>query len=143
MTEQEAIKNALNGLKNADIKISNEIRYPSIMALEMVAELEKRNMSIETLKNYMQFEDECVQKDFTFKSLLEARKKQMPKNWLAHYLGEGESIWSCPSCENTICLMDGTPQDNNYNYCPACGQALAEKKGGQKLEEMKGNNNEC
>ena len=34
MTEQEAIKNALNGLRNADIKIDDEIRYPSIKALE-------------------------------------------------------------------------------------------------------------
>ena len=34
MTEQEQYINALNGLKNADIKIDDEIRYPSIKALE-------------------------------------------------------------------------------------------------------------
>jgi hypothetical protein len=34
MTEQEKYINALNGLKNADIKIDDEIRYPSIKALE-------------------------------------------------------------------------------------------------------------
>ena len=34
MTEQEKYINALNGLKNADIKIDDEICYPSIKALE-------------------------------------------------------------------------------------------------------------
>lgn len=34
MTEQEAYINALNGLKNADIRIDDEIRYPSIKAIE-------------------------------------------------------------------------------------------------------------
>ena len=34
MTEQEQYINALNGLKNADIKIDDEIRYPSIKAIE-------------------------------------------------------------------------------------------------------------
>lgn len=34
MREQEKYINALNGLKNADIKIDDEIRHPSIKALE-------------------------------------------------------------------------------------------------------------
>ena len=34
MTEQKAYENALNGLKNADVKIDDAIRYPSIKAIE-------------------------------------------------------------------------------------------------------------
>lgn len=34
MTDIESMKNALNGLKNPDIKIDKEIRYPAIKAIE-------------------------------------------------------------------------------------------------------------
>ena len=34
MTEQRVYENALNGLKNADVKIDDAIRYPAIKAIE-------------------------------------------------------------------------------------------------------------
>lgn len=62
--------------------------------------------------------------DIAIKSL----EKQVPKNWIAEYIGDGEFIWTCPSCKETFALMDGTPQDDMYNHCPNCGQALAERR---------------
>ena len=59
---------------------------------------------------------------------IDALEKQIAKNWIAEYIGDGEFIWTCPVCKETFALMDGTPQDNEYNYCPSCGQALAERK---------------
>lgn len=38
----------------------------------------ERNITPENMEEYMKFEDECVKCGFTFKSLLEAREKQIP-----------------------------------------------------------------
>ena len=61
----------------------------------------------------------------------EAIEKQIPKNWIAEYMGEGDFAWKCPRCKEMFILLDGTPQDNNYNYCPNCGQSMAEQLNSQ------------
>lgn len=32
-----------------------------------------------------------------------------------------ESTWECSNCKEPWTLIDGTPQDNNMNFCPNCG----------------------
>ena len=32
------------------------------------------------------------------------------------------------SCGEAFCLEEGTPVENTYNYCPACGGILKEKR---------------
>ena len=59
---------------------------------------------------------------------IQSLKKQIPRNWIAEYLWDGDFAWKCPCCDELFVLMDGTPQDNEYNYCPNCGQAMAESK---------------
>jgi rubrerythrin len=61
-------------------------------------------------------------------ALVEAKEKQIPKNWIAEYMGDDDFAWKCPICEKMFMLLDGTPQDNNYNYCPNCGQSMVESK---------------
>ena len=29
--------------------------------------------------------------------------------------------WRCSECDEYFCLYEGTPQDNEYYYCPNCG----------------------
>lgn len=65
-----------------------------------------------------------------FKAL---KEKNEPKNWNAEHIGHGEFAWQCPTCKkylSFLTLAEGTPQDNEYNFCPKCGQAFAEVKGG-------------
>lgn len=105
MTENEAInklKQHFEYLKHAwkphpDYETMHAIRY-AISALETIKKLSDRKMTTEVLENYMQFEDECVKKGFTFKSVIEAREKQIAKK--PTYEGDG------------------------YDYCPSCGQKL-------------------
>ena len=40
----------------------------------------------------------------------------------------GWNIWECSACREEFCVEDGTPEDNEYNYCPNCG-ALMDKDG--------------
>lgn len=58
---------------------------------------------------------------------INALEKQIQKNWIAEYMGDGDFAWKCPICKDMFMLLDGTPQDNNYNYCPNCGQSMAEQ----------------
>lgn len=108
MTESEAIEKLKNMRlfmqitdKNNDCKFTEDdykANEMAIQALETIKKLSDRKMTTEVLENYMQFEDECVKKGFTFKSAIEAREKQIAKK--PTYEGDG------------------------YDYCPSCGQKL-------------------
>lgn len=136
MTEQEAIENFKGENKilsqYAETKFQKEVfakkierNNIAIKALEIMQELAKRNMTIEDLENYMQFEDECVKKNFTFKSLLEAREKQIPTRPTYEGDGcdkEGNIIldeWLCPNCNERYEV-----DYDEYDFCPNCGQAI-------------------
>ena len=41
--------------------------------------------------------------------------------------GEGSNTYECPYCDFVLQLMEGTPEENLYNYCPKCGQRLIVK----------------
>ena len=37
----------------------------------------------------------------------------------------GDSIvWCCSACKGRVILEDGTPEENNYEYCPHCGARM-------------------
>lgn len=80
MAENEAIREvrfnmSTIGLSDKAAKRVVEARNMAIKALETIKKLSDRKMTTEVLENYMQFEDECVKKGFTFKSVIEAREK--------------------------------------------------------------------
>lgn len=99
-----------------ECKKHNEVVDMSINALKMVSDLQDRGMNLETLENYMQFEDECVKKNFTFKSILKAREKQVAKKPIPHPVDYG--ITYCPNCGTYFGGLDCT------KYCWDCGQKL-------------------
>lgn len=130
MTESEAIE-----AMQFDFKIGGEIHSKelrdatdvAIQALETVqkykgieSELSKRNLTIDHIREYMEFEDECVEMEFTFKSLLEAREKQSGKKPV---IEENEMFhtkyYRCPICGGNIRI-------NKFllKYCRTCGQKI-------------------
>lgn len=131
MTENEAIKKLkqhFEYLKHAwkphpDYETMDAIGY-AISALETIKELSDRKMTAEVLENYMQFEDECVKKGFTFKSVIEAREKQIPKKPIMKRYFEDleEEYLCCPTCGEI--LTDRIPANNKtfYFHCMNCGQ---------------------
>ncbi len=132
MTENEAInklKQHFEYLKHAwkphpDYETMDAIGY-AISALETIKKLSDRKMTSEVLENYMQFEDECVKKGFTFKRVIEAREKQIAKK--PTYEGDGYApdgtlvydTWICPCCDKRYEV-----DYDDYDYCPNCGQKL-------------------
>nr|DAT84004.1 MAG TPA: PROTEIN/RNA Complex, archaeal, ribosomal, 50S, protein.0A [Bacteriophage sp.] len=125
MTENEAIK-ICNTIGFA-ASLSNPQEIPlnttkeelieamkmGIQALETIKKLSDRDMTTEVLENYMQFEDECVKKGFTLKSVIEAREKQiaMKPDFTGH-----KAFALCPCC--------GEGLIDKQKYCDNCGQKI-------------------
>ena len=127
MAENEAIKEFQ---QNIDMpfgsNISREASELAIQALEIIKKLSDRKMTAEVLENYMQFEDDCVKKGFTFKSVIEAREKQIAKKPIMkpYFDDIEEEYLCCPTCGEI--LTDRIPFDNKdfYFHCLNCGQKL-------------------
>lgn len=56
-------------------------------------------------------------------NVVKALEKQVPQkpNWEGDGYSHGEMIydtWYCPNCDMSY------EEDENYNYCPSCGQAI-------------------
>ncbi len=86
--------------------------------------LKERGISIETIENYIKFEDECVKKGFSFKSLIEAREKQTAKRPYFESDGyyDGKLVydtWICPNCGESY-----EAEYDECEYCPKCGQRI-------------------
>lgn len=39
-----------------------------------------------------------------------------------------EGCYCCSACDNPWIIIDGTPQDNDMNFCPNCGAKMDEKE---------------
>ena len=47
----------------------------------------------------------------------------------AHWINEDSFykdsiVWFCSVCKGKFVLHDGTPENENYQYCPACGARM-------------------
>lgn len=146
----------LNSAYDAAIKALEEVQqYQSIgtheeckVAMQLYREMIKRKFTIETMEEYMKFEDELLRKNFTFKSLIEATEKQTAKtpilknvegvSFVDYADGHGEcevtkwQDWVCPLCG---WFVGQRYNRNNHgkirfhdqrksNYCNECGQKI-------------------
>lgn len=44
--------------------------------------------------------------------------------WLDYEGFNGEDVYVCSKCSAEFVLIEGTPKDNEYNYCPKCGAKM-------------------
>ena len=42
-------------------------------------------------------------------------------HWIEKEDFNGDTYYDCSECGESFCLIDGTPTDNLYNFCPNCG----------------------
>jgi len=47
------------------------------------------------------------------------------KSWQVGDICDGQVVfWVCPYCDFALQLIEGEPQENEYNYCPKCGHDM-------------------
>lgn len=54
--------------------------------------------------------------------------EQKPKtgHWIEQEDFNGDTYYDCSECGESFCLIEGTPTDNLYKYCPNCGAKMEE-----------------
>lgn len=50
--------------------------------------------------------------------------KEQEKAGTWKQIDDDTNIWSCSECDEPFILMDGTPIENKYYYCPHCGAKM-------------------
>ena len=50
-------------------------------------------------------------------------------HWIEQDGYDGDTYYDCSECGESFCLIDGTPTDNLYNYCPNCGAKMEAENG--------------
>lgn len=90
-------------------------------SVEICKSMIERNITPENMEEYMKFEDECVNRGFTFDSLLEAREKQTAKK-IEVFNGQA----SCPNCKHLFGRMDVVKKLITWDmpHCKNCGQRI-------------------
>lgn len=49
--------------------------------------------------------------------------------WIEQEAPNMDTYYDCSACGESFYLIEGTPVDNIYNYCPNCGAKMEENHG--------------
>ena len=152
MSEESALVLWFNERRGKTLKLNDRGMDIVISALERQIKLNEIGFTEEVIKNYKIFEDECIAKGFTFKSILDARDKQIPKKVKYEDVGYDNNLnvncfsCICPNCDlhiidfNDTDISDKCDSDDIEKmfhlsmvhhayiglngYCNRCGQKL-------------------
>lgn len=47
-------------------------------------------------------------------------------HWIEEDMFDGDIAYRCSKCNELFCIIEGTPKDNEYNFCPNCGADMRE-----------------
>ena len=86
-----------------------------------------REEAIKWIEDHIDISDYDEDDDLltALKMTVKALKKQRTGRWIET---DDYDAWRCSECDEYFCLYEGTPQDNNYYYCPNCGAKMEEVK---------------
>lgn len=59
------------------------------------------------------------------------RKECKRGKWIEEDDGWDGVYWRCSECDGAFCLVDGTPEENKYNFCPSCGADMRGEEHGE------------
>lgn len=70
----------------------------------------------------MNWQEEKARKELQALPPVEPSRKG---RWIENDDWDGDVYYECSVCKEAFCMMDGTPVENMYYYCPHCGAAMA------------------
>lgn len=67
--------------------------------------------------------------DRLWKIAYERGKADRPTGtWIDIEDWDGDIHYQCDQCKEEFIMLDGTPKDNDYNFCPSCGAKMKGNK---------------
>ena len=71
--------------------------------------------------------------------------EQEPKtgHWIVEDMFDGDVAYRCSACNELFCIIEGTPKDNEYNYCPNCGVKMVEPQESEDKQEGNSFTDKC
>lgn len=54
------------------------------------------------------------------------RPQEQTGHWIEKDGFDGDVYYDCSECGESWTTIDGTPWDNEWNYCPSCGARMVE-----------------
>lgn len=84
--------------------------------------------NLETMLNNGKFdcmmnENRCINPAADVAPVRHGRWEDSTDEWL------GTDVYTCSKCRESYVLVEGTPKENLWNYCPNCGADMREKEG--------------
>ena len=68
---------------------------------------------------------QCIHAVGAFKECYEPKKAEREQGkWVEDDDGWDGVIWRCSECNALFTLTDGTPEENEYHFCPKCGAEM-------------------
>ena len=78
--------------------------------------------------------------DIALSALRPVSREQVEKVWKGeweyHPEDYDELTWTCSRCGEVWTLIDGTPDDNNMDFCPACGAPMTDEAVDMVMERL-------
>ena len=65
----------------------------------------------------------------TIESLPSAQPERKTGKWENVEGWDGDVLYRCSECGTEFVLIDGTPEENDYHFCPNCGARMEKNDG--------------
>lgn len=91
---------------------------------------EALEMAIRALDSWTKYSDELWKKAYA-RGYNDAKTERTKGHWIEEEMFDGEVAYKCSECGGLFELENGTPKDNEYNFCPKCGEKMAESEVGE------------
>lgn len=57
-----------------------------------------------------------------FDMAIKALAERKTGRWIEH--DDFDNSWECSACNEVVDIIEGTPMDNGYRFCPLCGAKM-------------------
>ena len=98
------------------------------MTLEAGKELDRRcvwdwlnEVYVTPSRAFNEYTDDEL-KMFAHDALVLLKERERVGTW--KQIDDDTNIWSCSECDEPFILIEGTPIENKYYYCPHCGAKM-------------------
>ena len=71
--------------------------------------------------------DDSVSRQAVIDLVEELETQRIKGRWEIIEDWDGDDLYRCSECGSMFTLIDGTPEDNDYNFCPSCGAWMIEE----------------